>query len=128
MVQQTGRIELTVVGGADEVGLLAERELGNALVPALDDSANALDSQRQISQNCERMLTIWVTKGDPRSRDESNLEPSRRVPTSSWSQPGVYRQSTVRSQCMETVSPFLGKFLPSPGEIVCSVSSAFCVL
>lgn len=27
-------------------------------------------------------LTIWVTKGDPRSREESNLDPSRRVPTS----------------------------------------------
>lgn len=29
-----------------------------------------------------RPTPIWVTKGLPRSRDESNLDPSRRVPTS----------------------------------------------
>jgi hypothetical protein len=36
---------LTIIWGADEVGLLPERELGDTLVPALDDAADALNEQ-----------------------------------------------------------------------------------
>ena len=33
-------LTVSVVWGADQVGLLAQRELGNTLVPALDDASD----------------------------------------------------------------------------------------
>jgi hypothetical protein len=61
-----------------------------------------------------------VEKGDPLSREESNLDPSRRVPTSTH-QHG-FRKIGRSIQWMETVSPFWGKFFPSPGEILSIVT------
>jgi hypothetical protein len=64
-----------------------------------------------------------VEKGDPLSREESNLDPSRRVPTSTH-QHGLkgMRDEWGDIQWMETVSPFWGKFFPSPGEILSIVT------
>ncbi len=78
-----GRIGLTVVGGADEVGLLAERELGNALVPALDDSATPWTVSSDSRRTYARRAYDLGDEGRSSVSDESNLEPSRRVPTSS---------------------------------------------
>jgi hypothetical protein len=67
-----------------------------------------------------RPTPIAVEKGDPLSREESNLDPSRRVPTSIHQHGinGIGRNI----QWMETVSPFWGKFFPSPGEILSIVT------
>lgn len=93
LIGSLGHGELTEVRGAGEHGLLAKGELRNTLVPALDDSADTLaESQQRLPRNSRQQvaekerLTMGVTKGDPRSRDESNLEPSRRVPTSALCQ------------------------------------------
>jgi hypothetical protein len=72
-------------GGED--GLLADRKLRNTLVPALEPLASLLTYSDLLYLLCILTLMTWPTpmvhwKGDPRSRDESNLEPSRRVPTS----------------------------------------------
>merc|ERR1719248_504739 len=53
-----------VVGRASELGTLADRHLGDALIPALDDLAHA-DLEKNLS---------------PRSRELSNLFPLVRVP------------------------------------------------
>jgi hypothetical protein len=82
-------LAVSVVGSAGEDSLLAERELGNALVPSFDHAAdtNLFSPGAKRQPKCSRkkigmkgQLTA-VTKGDPRSRDESNLLPLRRVPT-----------------------------------------------
>ena len=69
-----------------------------------------------------RPTPIAVEKGDPLSREESNLDPSRRVPTSTRQHISLEMSGELNIQWMETVSPFWGKFFPSPGEILSIVT------
>jgi hypothetical protein len=83
--------------GSGQDGLLAERELGNTLIPALDDLADtdgALEGRAAVARRVELGA---VGEG-------TNVLPLARF------NPGSL-------QWMVTLSPFLGKVLPSPGLI-----------